>query len=182
MRSRISTGRPVPLPSEPVNTLIRRTPEADQPLPAQDRIPALVAQKAGYTLRFARTLADLEAVHRLRFRVFNLELGEGLASAFETDSGLLLIDVVKGGPADRAGLRGFEVVTQRERRGGFVYERTFVDRENADLVTAIDGHAVITRDEFRDRIEQKKPGDRVVLRVLRGNRQLDVPVTLGASD
>jgi S1-C subfamily serine protease len=106
----------------------------------------------------------------------------GIASAFETDSGLLLIDVVEGGPADRAGLRGFEVVTQRERRGGFVYERTYVDREHADLITAIDGQPVTTRDEFRDLIESKKPGDRVVLRVRRDHRDLDVPVTLGASE
>ena len=106
----------------------------------------------------------------------------GIASAFETDRGLLLIDVVRDGPAARAGLKGFEVVTHRERRGGFVYERTFVDREHADLVTAIDGKPVTTRDEFRDLIERKKPGDRVVLRILRDGRQLDVPVTLGASD
>lgn len=37
-----------------------------------------------YVLRFARTLADLEAVQRLRFQVFNLELHEGLASAYAT--------------------------------------------------------------------------------------------------
>ncbi|MBP89262.1 MAG: serine protease [Planctomycetaceae bacterium] len=106
----------------------------------------------------------------------------GIASAFETDNGLLLIDVMPGGPADRAGLKGFEVVTQRERRGGFVYERTFVDREHADLIIAIDGTPVATKDEFRDLIESKKPGDRVVLRIVRDSRQLDVPVTLGASD
>lgn len=106
----------------------------------------------------------------------------GIASAYETERGLLLIDVVSGGPADRAGLRGFEVVTQRERRGNFVYERTFVDREHADLVTAIDGQPVTTRDQFRDLIENKKPGDRVLLRVVRDNRELDIPVTLGASD
>jgi S1-C subfamily serine protease len=106
----------------------------------------------------------------------------GIASAYETERGLLLIDVVSGGPAARAGLRGFEVVTQRERRGNFVYERTFVDREHADLVTAIDGQPVTTRDQFRDLIESKKPGDRVLLRVVRDNRELDIPVTLGASD
>lgn len=37
-----------------------------------------------YRLRFARERAELEAVQRLRFEVFNLELGEGLASSFES--------------------------------------------------------------------------------------------------
>ena len=43
-----------------------------------------LAQKSGaYSLRFAECKADLEAVSRLRFLVFNLELGEGLDSAYQ---------------------------------------------------------------------------------------------------
>lgn len=106
----------------------------------------------------------------------------GIASAFETDRGLVLIDVVPGGPADRAGLRGFRVVTQREQRGGFIYEKSYVDRQHADLIIGVDGNPVDSRDAFLDMIESKKPGDRVILRVTRDNRELDVPVTLGASD
>jgi putative hemolysin len=37
-----------------------------------------------YEVRFARNTAELDAIQRLRFEVFNLELGEGLASSFET--------------------------------------------------------------------------------------------------
>jgi len=36
------------------------------------------------SLRIARTTEEIEAALRLRFEVFNLELGEGLASAFRT--------------------------------------------------------------------------------------------------
>ena len=36
----------------------------------------------GYRLRFAKSSEDLEAIFRLRFLVFNLELGEGLHSAY----------------------------------------------------------------------------------------------------
>ncbi|HUG68269.1 MAG TPA: trypsin-like peptidase domain-containing protein [Pirellulaceae bacterium] len=106
----------------------------------------------------------------------------GIASVYETDGGLVIIDVTPGGPADRAGLRGFEVVTQKEQRGPFVYERTYVDREKADRIIAVDGVAVSTGDEFQDIVEMKKPGDRVVIRVVRDNRELDVPVTLAASE
>ena len=106
----------------------------------------------------------------------------GIVSVYETDRGLIIIDVAPGGPADRAGLRGFEVVTQKETRGPFIYERTYVDRERADRIIAIDGIPVSTGDEFQDVVESKKPGDRVVVRVVRGNRELDVPVTLAASE
>ena len=44
---------------------------------------AKLTQKSGaYRLRFAECKADLEAVFHLRFLVFNLELGEGLESAY----------------------------------------------------------------------------------------------------
>ena len=36
-----------------------------------------------YRVRFAESLQDLEAAFRLRFLVFNLELGEGLETAYE---------------------------------------------------------------------------------------------------
>jgi putative hemolysin len=36
-----------------------------------------------YRLRFAESLEDLDAAYRLRFLVFNLELGEGLETAYE---------------------------------------------------------------------------------------------------
>lgn len=37
-----------------------------------------------YQLRFASNLEDLEAIQRLRFEVFNLELGEGLEESYDT--------------------------------------------------------------------------------------------------
>lgn len=56
-----------------------------------DALPPLDARAGRYHLRFARTRDDLDAVLRLRFTVFNLELGEGLDGSFETgrdDDGL----------------------------------------------------------------------------------------------
>jgi putative hemolysin len=42
------------------------------------------AEVGAYCLRTARTREDREAACRLRFRVFNVELGEGLDSSYET--------------------------------------------------------------------------------------------------
>jgi putative hemolysin len=46
--------------------------------------PRIQAEVGRYRLRLAESAEDREAVCRLRFRVFNMELGEGLESSFET--------------------------------------------------------------------------------------------------
>ena len=50
----------------------------------QHLVPSIDVTMGAYRLRFARTVGDLEAVRRLRYAVFNVEMGEGLAGAHET--------------------------------------------------------------------------------------------------
>jgi Acetyltransferase (GNAT) domain/Major intrinsic protein len=47
-------------------------------------VPSLEIREGRYLVRFARTPEELDAALRLRFEVFNLELGEGLTSSFQT--------------------------------------------------------------------------------------------------
>lgn len=55
------------------------------PYPAfPELLPTETVAAGRYVVRFARTTEDLDAIERLRFQVFNLELGEGLESAFAT--------------------------------------------------------------------------------------------------
>lgn len=53
-----------------------------------DAIPQLEVREGRYSARFARTRDELDAVLKLRFEVFNLELGEGLESSFLTSRDL----------------------------------------------------------------------------------------------
>ena len=55
-----------------------------KPLPGAAFTPSLDQVQGRYRVRFAKTEADLEDVQRLRFEVFNLELGEGLDESYET--------------------------------------------------------------------------------------------------
>lgn len=48
-------------------------------------IPWAEYHEGHYLLRYVRSRQDLEAALRLRFQVFNLELGEGLDSSFEVE-------------------------------------------------------------------------------------------------
>lgn len=49
-----------------------------------DQIPGAEFESGPYEIRFARDSDDLDRILELRFEVFNLELGEGLESSFET--------------------------------------------------------------------------------------------------
>ncbi len=46
--------------------------------------PRIHAEVGRYRLRLAESVADRDAVCRLRFKVFNIELGKGLESSYET--------------------------------------------------------------------------------------------------
>jgi putative hemolysin len=73
--------------------------------------PRIHAEVGRYTVRLAESVEDRDAACRLRFKVFNIELGEGLASAYQTglDSDpfdlfcehLLVEDKLESNPARR---------------------------------------------------------------------------------
>jgi len=52
--------------------------------PSAPSKPAIHAEVGRYRLRLAQTVEDRDAACRLRFKVFNLELGEGLESSYQT--------------------------------------------------------------------------------------------------
>lgn len=98
----------------------------------------------------------------------------GIQRVYETENGLLVARLTPNGPAEKAGLRG----PTRQRRGLFVV----IDRSAADLITAVDGQEVTTADDFLSYIESRKAGDRVVLRLIRAGREIEIPVDLGSSE
>ena len=108
-----------------------------------------------------------------RGRVTRPEIG--IAKVFETERGLLIYRLTPNGPAERAGLRGPQVVTRR--RGPFVVESE--DKSAADLIVGIDSEQVKTADDFLSYIEAKRPGDRVEVVILRGGKELRLPLVLG---
>lgn len=53
-------------------------------LPLAPARPSIHAEVGKYRVRLAHTIEDRDAACRLRFRVFNIEMGEGLESSYET--------------------------------------------------------------------------------------------------
>ncbi len=86
--------------------------------------------------------------------------------------GLLIEGVDDGSPAEAAGLRGptRSVIVGMYRLG-----------IGGDLIIAIDGNPVDGQDALRRAMNQKRPGDKMVLTIFRGNRTMKVTVTLGSA-
>jgi S1-C subfamily serine protease len=86
----------------------------------------------------------------------------------------------RGGPAERAGLRGWRKVQREERRGPLVYTIEKNDPSAADIIIAVDGEPMDEASKLIDKIDGCQPGQRVVLTIIRQGQQMDVPVTLGS--
>ncbi len=52
--------------------------------PEPELLPSETLREGRYEVRFARTPEELDAVLRLRFEIFNVELGEGFESSYRT--------------------------------------------------------------------------------------------------
>jgi len=102
----------------------------------------------------------------------------GIASVYQTEKGLLIAAMTPGGPAEKAGLKGPQIIRERRRQGPFVYESTKIDRRAADLIVAVDGKEAKTADDFLSLIEAHRPGEEVIITVIRAGHELQIPVRL----
>jgi len=105
----------------------------------------------------------------------------GIARVYETERGLLIVELAGGGPAAQAGLKGFSLVTKSFRQGPYQYEQSSVDTSTADLILSVDGQPMKTADDLLKYIESKRPGDPIVLSIIRDDQPQQVQVTLGES-
>ncbi len=83
--------------------------------------------------------------------------------------GVLVLEVVSGGPADKAGLQGSSKTA--------TLDGTEV-QIGGDVITALDGEAVKDMTDLKAMVNSHAPGDRVRLDVLRNGKQVKVEVEL----
>jgi len=84
--------------------------------------------------------------------------------------GLLIVQAVPGGAADRAGLRGGSEPASL----GNIPIRT-----GGDLIVGIDGEKIETQQDLAQVMNNHRAGDTVRVTVYRGKKKMDVSVTLG---
>jgi putative hemolysin len=107
------------------------------PVPPQvSTFPSIHAEVGRYRVRLARTSEDREAACRLRFKVFNIELGEGLDSSYRTGldtdkfdmvcEHLLVEDKLENDPAKRiVGTYRMQSGDNAQRNLGYYSEQEF---------------------------------------------------------
>jgi S1-C subfamily serine protease len=117
-------------------------------------------------------LLTLGRVRRPALGVVTLPISPDIADqlGLASDYGLLIIRVVSGGAAERAGLRGGS-------------ERAYLGNTpimvGGDLIVSIDGQDVQDQQELSRIMNNHRAGDAVKITIYRGKRRMDVDVTLG---
>jgi S1-C subfamily serine protease len=88
----------------------------------------------------------------------------------KVERGAMVSEVVKGGPADKAGLKG------GNRR---IEVGNMIAVVGGDIIVKADQHEVNTNDELIRYIREKKPGDAILLKAYRKGNFEEVKVILG---
>ena len=99
----------------------------------------------------------------------------GIDTYIQAEDGLLIGKVLPGGPAEKAGLRGVQVVLRRSYFG----TQRFVDFGSADRILAVEGKPVETVDDLMSVIETLQPGQTARLSILREGKAVPVSIVLG---
>ena len=96
------------------------------------------------------------------------------ALGLKSTSGTYIVSVTAGGPAEKAGLRGGTQPVNITTQG-------YTDLlAGGDLIIGVDGKTMLTYDDLlRYLASHKSPGDTIMLTILRGDQQMDIPLVLG---
>jgi putative serine protease PepD len=84
--------------------------------------------------------------------------------------GVLVVEVLRGGPADKAGLRGSAKMSQVGNA---------MIPVGGDVISAVNGETVNSYDELVRMVRKNRPGEQIRLRILREGKTQEVTVTLG---
>ena len=117
-------------------------------------------------------LVTLGRVRRPALGVLTIPISPDIADqlGLASDYGLLIVRVVPGGAADRAGLKGGT-------------ERAYLGNQpimiGGDLIVTIDGQDVQDQQELSRLMNGHRAGDTIRVTIYRGKRKMQVQVTLG---
>jgi len=117
-------------------------------------------------------LVTLGRVRRPALGVRTIPITPELAEqmGLPSDFGLLIVQVVSGGAAERAGLRGGN-------------ERAYIGNIpimlGGDLIIGIDGQDVQDQQDLSQMMNNHRAGDTIRITIYRGKKKMDMPVALG---
>jgi putative hemolysin len=129
---------------------------------ALEAVPDRVIDSGDYRVRYARTLEDLDRVLELRYRIFNLELGEGLEESHRTgrdedelDARMHHLMILSRSTGQVVGTYRLQTSDMAVRGGGFYAAAEFDLTNLPDAVVrdAVEiGRACVARDHRTGRV------------------------------
>ena len=149
-----------------INTMIAANPGVNQSAGIGFAIPINTAKAV------LNDLVTLGRVRRPALGILTIPISPDIADqlGLAADYGLLIVRVLPGSAAERAGLRGGN-------------ERAYIGNEpimvGGDLIVAINGEAAQDQQELSHVMNNHRAGDTIQITIYRGKRKLDVTVTLG---
>ena len=149
-----------------INTMIAGNPGVNQSAGIGFAIPVNTAKAV------LNDLLTLGRVRRPALGVVTIPISPDIADqmGLAADYGLLIVQVVPGGAASRAGLKGG---TERAYLGNIPITI------GGDLIVAIDDQDVQDQQELSRIMNSHRAGDSVKISFYRGKKKMDVQVTLG---
>ena len=111
-------------------------------------------------------------VRRPSLGIISLPIGPDLAEqmGLAADYGVLIMRVIPGGAADRAGLRGGSQVA---------YLGNLQIYLGGDLIVGLDGQQITNSQDIADVMNQHQVGDTITVTFYRGRRKMTTELTLG---
>lgn len=103
----------------------------------------------------------------------------GIDLFWKTELGIGVAKTQENGPAFNAGIQGFKIERKLVRSGNRLFETIEADRNSADRILAIDEININSTDDLQDVLDKYKPGQEVVVSILRQGRELQVRLRLG---
>jgi len=123
--------------------------------------------------RFQPNQESTQQQQRPALGINGINITPGLAELMNlthSQKGFLIEDIISGGPADTAGIRGGYKIAN-------INGSDF--KLGGDIVVGIDEVDVSTIQDIQSYLDTKKVGDSVQIRVLRDGQEITVPLTLG---
>jgi serine protease Do len=140
----------------------------------QQQVEVTLGERPSQEVEATPEIASGEASQGAWLGISGVTLSPEIAQAMdlsEDQEGILIVEVVRGSPADEAGLRGGDkTATIRDQQlsvGG-------------DVIVAWGGQAVTSMEALKALVNEGSPGYQVAVTILRDGAQMDVPVTLEA--
>ena len=143
-------------------------------------IASRVGESSG--VGFATPVNTIHRIANILLREGKVIRGDiGIVQVSEINGGLVPSLIDNNGPADRAGLRGGKIAVQITEQQGIRYKtvRRVPPKGGVDIIVGVNGQTVHTGEEFITLVEEHKPGEKVILNIVRDNKQIKLPVILG---